>query len=45
MDIQAEGKPDTEVQGVENAPKKGVKRGDGKVVEAPLKVLLRLQLS
>ena len=30
MDIQAEGKPDTEVQGDENAPKKGVKRGDGK---------------
>ena len=36
MDIQAEGKPDTEVQGDENAPKKGVKRGDGKVVETPL---------
>lgn len=36
MDIQAEGKPDTEVQGDENTPKKGVKRGDGKVVETPL---------
>lgn len=36
MDIQAEGKPDTEVQGDENASKKGVKRGDGKVVETPL---------
>lgn len=36
MDIQAEGKPDTEVQGDKNAPKKGVKRGDGKVVETPL---------
>ena len=36
MDIQAEEKPDAEVQGDENTPKKGVKRGDGKVVETPL---------